>query len=123
MKKKLYVGNLPYNTTDEGLTEIFAAHGAVERAHIVYDRDTGRSRGFGFVLMSNADEADAAIDMMNGADVGGRTLKVSEARERERERPPEAARGGFFQRPVNTRDEQPGGYHKRTRYDDRRGRY
>jgi RNA recognition motif-containing protein len=80
MGKRLYVGNLSYNMTDGELQQVFAAHGTVERAEVVMDRDTGRSRGFGFVEMSNDTEATAAIDALNGADVDGRPLTVNEAR-------------------------------------------
>lgn len=76
----IYVGNLPYNSTDESLQEAFSAHGVVNRAQVVVDRASGRSRGFGFVEMANDDEATAAIEAMNGADLGGRTLVVNVAR-------------------------------------------
>lgn len=78
--KNLYVGNLPHSTTESDLRAAFEAHGAVEKVSIVTDRDTGRSRGFGFVEMSNAEEADKAIAAMNGSDLGGRTLTVNEAK-------------------------------------------
>lgn len=86
--KKLYVGNLPFSTTDAELRTLFEPHGAVASASIVIDRETGRSRGFGFVEMTNDNEAQAAIDAMNGQNVAGRPLMVNEARPRE-------ARGGF----------------------------
>ncbi|MBN1476934.1 RNA-binding protein [Candidatus Sumerlaeota bacterium] len=85
--KKLYVGNLPFSTTEESLKATFAVHGTVLSAVIVQDRDTGRSRGFGFVEMENDDEAEAAISNLNGQDLDGRTLTVNEAR-------PRADRGG-----------------------------
>jgi RNA recognition motif-containing protein len=78
----IYVGNLPYNTTDTDLEQAFAAHGAVDRAKVIIDRNTGRSRGFGFVEMANDDEGHAAIEAMNGQDMGGRALNVNEARPR-----------------------------------------
>lgn len=81
MAKNLYVGNLSYQTTADDLREAFSAHGTVTRAQIVSDRETGRSRGFGFVEMS--DGAEAAIEAMNGASLQGRTLTVNEARPRE----------------------------------------
>ena len=80
MAKKLYVGNLPYSTNDEALKEMFAAAGNVDSATIIMDRATGRSKGFGFVEMSNDEEAQKAIEMFNGKDMGGRALTVNEAR-------------------------------------------
>jgi RNA recognition motif-containing protein len=82
MGKKLYVGNLPFNTTQEELEELFSQHGTCESVAIITDRETGRSRGFGFVEMSNGSEAEAAIAELNGRDFNGRQLNVSEARER-----------------------------------------
>jgi RNA recognition motif-containing protein len=79
----IYVGNLSYSTTDDDLREAFAAHGAVESARVIMDRETQQSRGFGFVEMASDDEARAAIEAMDGADLGGRNLKVNEARPRE----------------------------------------
>ena len=78
--KKLYVGNLPYSVTDSRLEEIFAAYGTVTSAQVIMDRDTGRSKGFGFVEMSNDAEAQAAIDALNLASIDGRNLTVNEAR-------------------------------------------
>ena len=80
MGKKLYVGNLPFNTTDESLQEIFAQAGSVQSAKIITDRDTGRSKGFGFVEMSSDQEAADAIQKFNGAEYGGRNMTVAEAR-------------------------------------------
>lgn len=80
MAKKLYVGNLPYSETDETLRELFAAHGTVESSRVISDRETGRSKGFGFVEMATDDEADAAIKALAGTDHGGRRLVVNEAR-------------------------------------------
>ena len=78
--KNLYVGNLPHSTTEAELRNVFEAHGAVEKITLVTDRDTGRSRGFGFVEMTNASEADKAIAALNGSDLGGRTLTINEAK-------------------------------------------
>jgi RNA recognition motif-containing protein len=83
MSTKLYVGNLAFQTTSEDLKQLFAQAGTVESANIVEDRDTGRSRGFAFVEMSTQEEATAAIAQFNGKEVGGRALKVNEARPRE----------------------------------------
>jgi len=80
---KLYVGNLPFTTTDEAVNALFSKHGTVEKVSLITDRDTGRPRGFGFVEMSNAD-ASRALQALNGTDFEGRALKVSEAQERER---------------------------------------
>jgi RNA recognition motif-containing protein len=86
--KKLYVGNLSYETTDSDLQSLFGAHGTVQSAQVIMDRDLGRSKGFGFVEMNNDQEAQAAIAALNGQQVGGRALTVNEAR-------PRAERGGF----------------------------
>ncbi|MFN2391793.1 MAG: RNA recognition motif domain-containing protein [Pyrinomonadaceae bacterium] len=83
MSTKLYVGNLSFGVTSEDLQEHFAQAGTVESAKIVEDRDTGRSRGFGFVEMSSAEEAQAAIEQFNNQDFDGRNLVVNEARPRE----------------------------------------
>ena len=80
MGKKLYVGNLTYGVTDATLEQLFAAHGTVESARVVMDRDTGRSKGFGFVEMGGDQEAQAAIAALNGKEVDGRALTVNEAR-------------------------------------------
>ncbi len=86
MAKKLYVGGISYNTTDQGLSDAFAKAGSVVSATIITDKMTGRSKGFGFVEMSSDAEADAAIEMYNGKDLDGRNLTVNEARPKE-ERP------------------------------------
>jgi len=78
--KNLYVGNLPHSTTEAELRTIFEAHGPVEKITLVTDRETGQSRGFGFVEMTNANEADKAIAALNGTDLGGRTLTINEAK-------------------------------------------
>ena len=83
MSTKLYVGNLAFGTTSEQLQELFAQAGTVQSASVVEDRETGRSRGFAFVEMSTNAEAAAAIDQFNGKEVGGRALKVNEAKPRE----------------------------------------
>jgi len=83
MGKKLYVGNLTYGVTDSTLEQMFAAHGTVESAQVIMDRDTGRSKGFGFVEMKTDQEAQAAIAAMNGKDFEGRALTVNEAKPRE----------------------------------------
>jgi len=83
MGKKLYVGNLGYGVTDSDLLKMFEPHGTVESAQVIMDRDTGRSKGFGFVEMKSDQEAQAAIAALNGQDAGGRALTVNEARPRE----------------------------------------
>jgi cold-inducible RNA-binding protein len=83
MSKKLYVGNLAFQTTSQDLQDLFAQAGTVESASVISDRDTGQSKGFAFVEMSTEEEAAAAIDQFNGKEVGGRMLKVNEARPRE----------------------------------------
>src|ERR1700757_2941051 len=89
MGKKLYVGNLGYGVTDSDLEKMFAAHGTVESAQVIVDRDTGQSKGFGFVEMKTDQEARAAIQALNGQDSAGRPLKVNEAKPRA-----EGGRGG-----------------------------
>ena len=81
-KMNIYVGNLPFRTNNSELEEMFIEFGAVDSASVIMDRDTGRSRGFGFVEMPNQDEGQKAIDELDGADMGGRPLKVNEARPR-----------------------------------------
>ena len=83
MGKKLYVGNLTYGVTDAELQQMFEAHGTVASAQVIMDRDTGRSKGFGFVEMGSDAEAQAAIGALNGKDSGGRALTVNEAKPRE----------------------------------------
>jgi RNA recognition motif-containing protein len=89
MGKKLYVGNLPYSVSDHDLQEMFSAHGTVQSAQVIMDRDTGRSKGFGFVEMGSDQEAQTAISQMNGKEVDGRALTVNEARPK-----PEGGGGG-----------------------------
>ena len=93
--KKIYVGNLPYSATEDELRELFSQHGEVTSVSLVNDRETGRPRGFGFVEMADED-ADSAIQALDGAQMGGRTLKVNEARPRENGG---GGGGGFRQRP------------------------
>jgi RNA recognition motif-containing protein len=83
MSMKLYVGNISFNTSNQDLNDIFGEFGAVESANVVEDRETGRSRGFGFVEMSSKSEGEAAISALNGKEVDGRELKVNEAKPRE----------------------------------------
>jgi RNA recognition motif-containing protein len=91
--KNLYVGNLPHSTTESELRTVFEAHGAVEKVSVVTDRETGRSRGFGFVEMTNASEADKAIAALNGTELSGRALKINEAQPKT-DRPKGAGGGG-----------------------------
>jgi cold-inducible RNA-binding protein len=94
MGKKLYVGNLSYDVDSSGLQELFTAHGTVESAEVIADRDTGRSKGFGFVEMATEEEAQAAIAALNGQQYSGRALTVNEAKPKE-PRTGGAGRGGF----------------------------
>ena len=95
MTNKLYVGNLAFTTSSQDLQELFAAAGTVESASVVEDRDTGRSRGFGFVEMSSQEEAAKAIEQFNGKEVNGRSLTVNEAKPRENRTGGGGGRGGF----------------------------
>jgi RNA recognition motif-containing protein len=90
--KNIFVGNLSFSTTEDAIRHAFETHGAVDRVSLVTDRDTGRSRGFGFVEMSDDAQADKAIAALNGTEIDGRTLNVNLARPRE-------ARGNSFSRP------------------------
>lgn len=92
MGKKLYVGNLSYGISDSSLEQMFSAHGQVQSAQVIMDRDTGRSKGFGFVEMGTDEEAQAAIAAMNGKEFEGRALTVNEARPKESGG---GGRGGF----------------------------
>jgi cold-inducible RNA-binding protein len=91
MSKKIYVGNLPFTATGETLTDIFTVFGEVASSKIVMDRDTGRSKGFGFVEMADDNEAYSAIEKLHGSDFGGRALTVNEARPMEKKAPSPAA--------------------------------
>ena len=81
-EKRVFVGGLPYSVSDAQLSELFAPHGTVESAHVITDQMTGRSRGFGFVEMSTVEEAEAAVEALNGIQLEGRTLTVNEAKPR-----------------------------------------
>jgi RNA recognition motif-containing protein len=94
MSTKLYVGNISFNTSNQDLIDMFSASGTVQSANIIEDRDTGRSRGFGFVEMSSKEEADAAIAALNGKELDGRTLTVNEAKPREDRGGSGGGRGG-----------------------------
>ncbi len=94
MAKKLYVGNLCHSIDDEELKKLFEQHGTVQSARVIMDRESGRSKGFGFVEMSSDAEANQAIEALNGKEASGRTLTVNEARPKE-ERPPRRGGGGF----------------------------
>ena len=91
MSSKLYVGNLAWTLTEQDLSSHFAKHGTVKSSKIVMDRDTGKSKGFGFVEMASSQEAQTAIESSNGAELNGRALRVSEAQDKPRE-----SRGGSF---------------------------
>ena len=93
MSNKLFVGNLSFNTTENDLNDAFAAFGTVTETNLMMDRETGRPRGFGFITMSSAAEAQKAIEAMNGKDMDGRALTVNVAKPRE-ERPPGGGGGG-----------------------------
>ena len=93
MGSKLYVGNLSYNTTSSELQQMFGPHGSVQSAEVIQDRDTGRSKGFGFVQMGSDDEAKAAIAALNGQQQDGRALTVNEAKPREDR--PRTGGGGY----------------------------
>lgn len=110
--KNLYVGNLPFETTDQDLTELFSQFGVVVKAQVIVDRETGRSRGFGFVEMSSG--AEAAIAAVNGYEYGGRRLTVNEARPREER--PRGGQGGYGHRGGGYGRGGRGGYGDRDRY-------
>ena len=104
MSNKLYVGNLAYSVRDDDLQQQFAAFGHVQSAKVMMERDTGRSKGFGFVEMSSSDEAEAAIRGMHGTNMGGRDLTVNVARPMEPRPPRSGGNGGGY------RDSRRGGY-------------
>ena len=114
---EIYVGNLSYGTSEDGLNELFANHGAVRQVKIITDRDSGRSRGFGFVSMDNDQEAQAAIDAINGHEFDGRALVVNQSRER---KPREGGGGGNFNRGGGNRGGG-GGYNSNRGGGDRGG--
>jgi RNA recognition motif-containing protein len=91
LTKKLYVGNLSFNSTEDDLRDLFGRHGTVDSVAVITDRDTGRPRGFAFVEMSEASAADDAVRALDGSDFGGRTIKVNEAQDR---RGPRGGGGG-----------------------------
>lgn len=95
MNNKLYVGNLSYSTTEDDLRVSFEAYGEVVSATIITERDTGRSKGFGFVEMSTEEEATAALEALNGTEMGGRTIKVDKARPRRTDRRPRRRSGNY----------------------------
>jgi RNA recognition motif-containing protein len=107
--KNIFVGNLDFNTGEDELRKLFETYGQVDRISIMTDRDTGRSRGFGFVEMTNAEEGEKAIAGLNGSQVGGRTLNVNEAR-------PKVERGGGSGRDRGGRGGHGGGGGGRNRY-------
>jgi RNA recognition motif-containing protein len=94
MNTKLFVGNLSFDTTENDLQDAFAAHGTVTEANLMMDRSTGHSRGFGFITMATPEEAQKAIDALNGKDLGGRALTVNEAKPREEGRSSGPRSGG-----------------------------
>ncbi|MDB5352468.1 MAG: RNA-binding protein [Planctomycetota bacterium] len=96
MGTNIYVGNLPYDTAGDDLVELFSTHGTVTSGQVIMDKFSGRSRGFGFVEMANNDEAQAAIDNLNGSPFGGRPLTVNEARPREERGGGGAGGGGGY---------------------------
>ena len=106
MGRKLYVGNLPYSATESSLREAFSASGTVDTVTVITDRDSGQSKGFGFVEMSTDQEAQAATQAMNGATIDGRQLKVSEAK-------PKASGGGGGGDGGGNRRDNAGGYGRR----------
>jgi RNA recognition motif-containing protein len=110
MSSKIYVGGLPYATTDAQLQDLFSTHGQVESARVITDKFTGRSRGFGFVEMASSDEAQKAIQALNGTDFEGRNLTVNEAR------PQERRAGGFGDRGGERRGGGGGGGGGRNRW-------
>lgn len=95
MGNKLYVGNLPYSYSDSDMERAFSAFGSVNSAKVIMDRDSGRSKGFGFVEMSTAEEAKAAVDGLHGQDVGGRDMVVNEAKPMESRGPRGGGGGGY----------------------------
>lgn len=99
MGKKLYVGNLPFSSTEEELRELFGRFGSVDSVSVITDRDTGRPRGFAFVEMSEPSAAAEAIKALDGTQLGGRSIKVNEAQEKQRSGGGGGGRGGFGRSP------------------------
>jgi len=97
----IYVGNLPYSTTDEELSELFAKYGTVASANIIIDRRNHRSRGYGFVEFADDSEGAAAVQALNDSEFGGRTLKVDEAQKKDEQRPPRRTSGSRHNPPSN----------------------
>lgn len=95
MAKKLFVGGLSWDTTDDGLRQAFAVHGKITEAKVITDRDTGRSRGFGFVTFAQDQDAKTAISKMNGTNLDGKTIKVNEAQEKSQRGGARSGGGGF----------------------------
>ncbi len=95
MSKKLFVGSLSWDTNDEGLRSAFSAHGAISEAIVISDRDTGRSRGFGFVTFDEDEAADKAVAALNGTELDGRTIKVDVAQAKQRSNGGGGGRGGY----------------------------
>ncbi len=95
MGRKLYVGNLPYSATESALSALFSASGTVESCKLITDRDTGQSKGFGFIEIATDSEAHAAIDKLNGTDSDGRPMKINEARPQEKRSGGGGGRGGY----------------------------
>ena len=93
--KKLYVGGLPYSVSDGQLSELFSSHGTVDSARVITDRMTGRSKGFGFVEMSSQEEAESAIESLNGTDLEGRSITVNEAKPRQSSGGSRGGGGGY----------------------------
>ncbi len=110
MATKLYVGNLSFRTSSEELREQFSRAGAVESASVIEDRETGRSRGFGFVEMATPEEAAAAIEMFNGQDLGGRNITVNEAKPKTDRAAGGGGRGGYGGGRGGGRDQDRGSY-------------
>ena len=111
MSNKLFVGNLSFNTTENDLNDAFAAHGTVTETNLMMDRETGRPRGFGFITMSSAEEAQKAIEAMNGKEIDGRALTVNVAKPRE-----ERSGGGGGRREYGGSGGSGGGGGGRSRY-------
>lgn len=116
MGKKLYVGNLPYSATDQVLFDTFSQCGTVESAKIIIDRETGRSKGFGFVEMSTDEEASDAIEKFNGADYDGRAITVNEARPQAPRESRGSGGGGYGQGNRDRGGNRGGGFGGRSRY-------